>query len=239
MLRTMGLLFAATGFNFAGEPGDQIVVRYLSAVQSRSVQEETMRVDIEASLPKLQKHGRMRLVTYISAVGQVVYRKARFEGDSVIKREVIARYLAQEQQGPTRDQTLLAVSPANYRFEYRGTADYAGRQAHVFRLTPLHKRLGLFAGELWVDAQTYLPLREWGQFVKRPSILVKDVYFVRDFIIAGTQSVPRRLILAVDTALFGKAELTAWFDRVPVSGKESWQAAGYDLQTGDASQSCQ
>ena len=88
---------------------------------------------------------------------------------------------------------------------------YAGSQAYVFKVNPLHKRNGLFAGELWVDSRTYLPLREWGELVKSPSIFVKDVYFVRDYYLYQGRSVPRRIISAVDTRLVGKAELTIWF----------------------------
>jgi hypothetical protein len=41
--------------------------------------------------------------------------------------------------------------------------------------------VGLFKGELWVDADTFLPLRESGRFVKNPSVFLKKIEFVRDY----------------------------------------------------------
>jgi hypothetical protein len=51
------------------------------------------------------------------------------------------------------------------------------------------------------------------------------VYFVRDYTESGPSraAATRRLILNVSTRLFGRADMTIWFDRV-VSGKESVNA---------------
>ena len=96
--------------------------------------------------------------------------------------------------------------------------DYAGQSAYVYRLEPKRKRAGLFKGELWLDAETGSVFREWGEFVKSPSWFVKSVYFVRDYMMQGRQSrtsEPRRLILNVSTRLFGRADVTIWFDKAP------------------------
>ena len=155
----------------------------------------------------------------------------------MVRREVIARYLKTEAQGEEAPDPAVAISPANYRFLFREAADYAGQPAYLYRLEPRHKRVGLFKGELWLDARTGSVSREWGEFVKSPSWFVKSVYFVRDYTIEGGQSrssALRRLILNVNTRLFGRAGLTIWFDKV-ASGSEAADALhGGALNSPDA-----
>jgi hypothetical protein len=134
---------------------------------------------------------------------------------------VIARYLQAEQQARSEYSGGMAITPANYKFKCKGTINYAGRPAYVLQLTPKAKRLRLFKGELWIDQQTYLPLREWGELVKNPSVFLKSVYFVRDYYICGGISVPRRLISDVDTRLVGKAQLTIWFDKYKLGDSDA------------------
>jgi hypothetical protein len=195
----------------------EIVDRYLSAVQTQQKNpvSAAMEVDIDAKLPRLKKQGRLHALKFITKVGQILYPPnwQRYEGDNTVKKEVIARYLQAEQQARSEYSSSMAITPANYKFKYKGITDYAGRPAYVLQLTPRSKRLGLFKGELWIDQQTSLPLREWGELVKNPSVFLKSVYFVRDYYICGGISVPRRLISDVDTRLVGKAQLTIWFDK--------------------------
>lgn len=195
---------------------DELVGRYLSTleVQNRNKFSASIEVDIDAKLPRLRKHGRLRALKFITKLGQIFYPPSwqRYEGDSMVKKEVIARFLQAEQQARSDYSSSIAITPANYKFKYKGVADYAGRPAYVIQLTPRQKRLGLFKGELWIDQQTALPLREWGELVKNPSVFLKSVYFVRDYYICDGIAVPRRLISDVETRLVGKAQLTIWFD---------------------------
>ena len=175
-----------------------------------------MDVSIDAQLPRLKKRGSLHGLRFVSRLGRIVYRGLRFEGDDTIKKEVITRYLTAEREAESGSGPSLAVTPENYKFSYKGTTAYGSNRAYVFQVTPRQKRGGLFEGELWIDTQTYLPLREWGELVKNPSIFLKDVYFVRDYYLYHGRSVPRRIISAVDTRLVGKAEMTIWFDNFAV-----------------------
>lgn len=179
-----------------------------------------MEVDIDANIPRLKKSGRMQAWRFISRLGQITYRVLRFEGDNTVKKDVIARYLAAEQEARKQYPAALAITPDNYRFKYKGTSDYAGRTAHVFQLTPKQKRVGLFKGEIWIDSETYLPLREWGEMVKNPSVFLRNVYFVRDYYIQDGLAVPRRILSDVSTRLVGRVHLTIWFDQV-VTGEQA------------------
>jgi hypothetical protein len=227
MLAAAAPLWAAPNPASAPSPVDQIVDRYLCAVQNQESHPKDLRMDIDinAKLPRLKKQGRWQAFRFITRLGKIFYDRPRYEGDNTVKKEVIARYLEAEKQARNDYSGSLALTPANYKFKYKGTADYAGRTAYVLQVTPKEKRMGLFKGELWVDSQTYLPLREWGELVKNPSVFLKSVYFVRDYWICDGMSVPRRLISDVDTRIVGKAQLTVWFDNFKVVDDAATAAA--------------
>jgi hypothetical protein len=189
-----------------------VLQRYLLAPHDRPAagRGETVEVEIEASLPRLQKHGSMRGLRVITRAGQTVYIGLRFSGDRLIGKDVISRYLAADVERRA-DNGELAIGDGNYRFERAGVADYNGRAAQVFRVIPKHKRAGLFRGELWLDAATALPLREWGDFVKSPSAFLSHPRFVRDYILDKDESRPLRLILTANAALVGDVQMTVWF----------------------------
>ncbi len=189
-----------------------VLQRYLRASQDQPAagQGESVEVEIDASLPRLQKEGSMRGLKVITRAGQTVYTRLRFTGDRLIKKDVISRYLAADIQKQSNSQDL-AIAPGNYRFEFVRDVDYNGRVAEVFSLVPKHKRAGLFRGELWLDRATALPLREWGDVVKSPSHFLGHPRFVRDYSLAEDKSRPRRLILTARAALVGDVQLTIWY----------------------------
>jgi len=80
-------------------------------------------------------------------------------------------------------------------------------------------RVGLFKGEIWVDARTFLCVRESGRFVKSPSIFLRKIEFVKDFEIQDGVSVPRQIHTEVDTRLVGPAELTIDFRNVSLANQ--------------------
>ena len=188
---------------------DKIVENYRTATESQeqSFDGSSMEVEIQASLPKLKKHGRLHGLRRISKLGRITYEHLAFEGDGTIKNQVIARYLAAEVEAQTDNAPSLAVTPTNYKFSYKSKAELDGRPAYVFNVKPRKKSVGLFKGQVWIDAATYLPVLESGYWVKSPSIFLKRVAFVRRFEIRDGKSVPRQVASTVDTRIWGPAEL--------------------------------
>ena len=189
----------------------------LRSLQDARLRGATMEVEIEASLPKLKKQGRLHALRRISRLGRITYEAVHFEGDNSVKSNVIARYLAADAQAQTNDDSELAITPANYKFKYKGLLDQEGRLVYVFELTPRKKRVGLFKGELWLDAETSLPVRESGHLVKSPSIFVRRIEFVREYEIRDGVAIPVQIASTVDTRLVGKAELTVYFRNVSLA----------------------
>jgi hypothetical protein len=99
------------------------------------------------------------------------------------------------------------VTPENYKFKYKGMENRDGRDVYILHVTPRHKKVGLFKGELWVDAQTYLPVREAGSFVKTPSIFLKKMQFVRVYEIQNGVAIPQRMESKADVRFIGPVEL--------------------------------
>src|SRR5207247_9021970 len=127
-------------------------------------------VDMQAELPTLHKSGRLHALRRISALGRITSELLRFEGDRSIKNDVIARYLTAESEALKSEPAALAVTPANYKFKYKGLTMVDGRKAHDFHVSPRKKRVGLYVGELWLAPATHLPVRDSGRLVKSPSL---------------------------------------------------------------------
>ena len=207
----------------AAEPPEAIVENYCAAArgQEQSFQGASMDVEIQASLPKLKKQGRLHALRHISALGRITYEMLRFEGDGTVKNQVIARYLTAEAEAQKNQSPSLAVTPANYKFKYKSRDRLEGRDVYIFQVTPRQKRQGLFKGDLWIDAGTYLRVQESGYLVKNPSVFLKKVAFVRKYEIRDGISVPLQVQSVVDTRLAGKAELTIDFSNFSADSAKS------------------
>ena len=220
----------------AAEPPDTIVENYCAASrgQEQSFQGASMDVEIQASLPKLKKQGRLHALRHISALGRITYEMLRFEGDGTVKNQVIARYLtaeAEAQAEARKDQApSLAVTPVNYKFKYKSRDRLEGRDVYIFQVTPRQKRQGLFKGDLWIDAGTYLRVQESGYLVRSPSVFLKSVAFVRKYEIRDGISVPLQVQSVVDTRLAGKAELTIDFSNFSIDSARPVAAGDADNQ---------
>ena len=207
---------------------DAIVESYSTAThdQEQALEGASMDVDIDASLPKLKKHGRLHALRHISALGRITYEKLFFEGDGTVKSQVIARYLAAEVEAQKDQAPSLAVTPANYKFKYKGRTELDSRSVYIFQVTPRQKRTGLFKGDVWIDTATCLRVQEAGYLVKNPSIFLKKVAFIRKYEIRDGISVPLQVHSVVDTRLVGPAELTIDFSNFAVDASHAGLAQG-------------
>jgi hypothetical protein len=203
----------------------ELIVRYVNARQSQqqSLKGVQMEVDIDGRLPKLEKRGTLRALRSISRLGQIIYKPLWFNGDNAVKQELIARYLSAEVE--EKDRSAMAISPANYRFKLKGTTMLNDRSVAIFELNPKKKRVGLFKGELWVDAETGMPLKESGKFVKNPSVFLKKVEFVQEYELRDGISIPKRLASRLDVRLVGRAELDIAFSNFSWQEETAWRVA--------------
>ena len=204
------------------ESPEDIVERYQAATvtQNKALDTASMELDIQASVPKLKKHGRLRALRRISELGRITYEVLHFEGDGVIKNHVIEHYLAAEREAQA-EQSAISVSPENYKFKFKGRGQLAGRDVFMFDVTPRHKREGLFKGSLWIDASTYMRVRESGRLVKNPSRLwARNVEFVREYDIKDGMSTPRQMQSSGEALGFGRVELTVNYSNISLDDQK-------------------
>ena len=100
--------------------------------QEQSVRGASMEVDIEASLPRLKKQGRLHALRHISTLGRITYEALRFDGDGTVKNQVIARYLTAEAEAQKERAPSLAVTPENYKFKYKASQPHGGPRRLCF-----------------------------------------------------------------------------------------------------------
>jgi hypothetical protein len=189
-------------------PEQEMVSRYIQATQAQqsALRGGTEEVDIDAAVPKFKKKGKLHALKNVSKLGKITYHALGFIGDNVVKTEVIANYLKAEVDS-AQTQANVSINPDNYKFKFKGTEDWNGRQVYVLHVSPRAKKVGLFKGELWLDAETYMPVREEGAFVKSPSFMLKKMQFVRDYDLQNGVSIPQRTESRVQTRFFGPVEL--------------------------------
>ncbi len=219
MLYSAALCAAPASFSNSAE-AKAILENYCAARQTEAgrVQAVSMDIDIHGAIPKLKKQGRFHALRRISPLGLISYERRRFEGDGTVKNQLILRYLTTEAEAQQEKSPALAVTPENYRFKYKGLATVDGRAAHLFEVSPIKKREGMFRGELWIDAGTFLPLKESGALVKKISVLVRKTAFVRNFEIRDGVALTRDEEWQFDAIGFGKAALTVAFSNFSMGG---------------------
>ncbi|MBI4903490.1 MAG: hypothetical protein HY820_07640 [Acidobacteria bacterium] len=227
-LRVLTLLLVVCAYAFAGAPvvemapemppgipSQSVLDRYLenTKTQAEKMKGVSMDVDISAEMPKLKKRGTLQALRTITRLGKITYDAIRFEGDNTIKKELIARYMSTEVEAT--DKTAPPITPEFYKFKYKGLVERDVErdsvQVHWFQVTPKKKLAGTFKGDIWLEKDTCLTLRESGRLVKNPSVFIKQFDFVRLYEIKEGISVPKETTGLVETRLWGRAEMNIHF----------------------------
>jgi hypothetical protein len=164
-------------------------------------------VEIEASLPKLNKSGRLRAIRRILPARHPEYQVLEISGDSMVNHELIVRYLHADQQAAEISGDSTAITPTNYKFRYVGVVQLRDDIAYAFRIIPHKKKQGLINGVLWIDCETGMAIRLSGYLVKNPSIFLKRVSLTRENCLRDGIVEVRITHLLIDTRLVGSARL--------------------------------
>ncbi len=207
----LGLASSLSAQSFAApakpDPAKDLLERYWEREKVRKpLVNVAMDVEIEATVPKWKKSSKMTALRMISKIGRITYQKLTFTGDDVVKRDVIARFLTAETEARTQAGDI-SISPSNYKFNYKGRFEQGGKIAYIFQLNPRQKRVGLFKGDLWLDGETGLPLRESGRLVKNPSVFFKKTEFTRRYEIRDGQAYLAEWQSSIEARVIGRVEM--------------------------------
>lgn len=185
----------------------QAFARYLANVR-RAPASGPETIEIEASLPKLKKQGTLRAIRRMNPSGELEYQILSTGGDRMVRHEVIERYLNAQIAAARIPAASVAITPANYEFRYKGAVRDGESLAYAFQIKPRKKRVGLMNGELWLDAETGLAVRQAGRLVKSPSFFVRSIAITRETVLTGRFARMLLTHLSVATRLVGPADLT-------------------------------
>jgi hypothetical protein len=164
-------------------------------------------IEIEASLPKLNQNGRLRAIRRALSAHRPEYQILEVSGDSMVKHQLIVRYLHADERAAELDNASTAITSPNYKFHYMGPVQLGKDVVYAFRIIPHKKRQGLINGVLWIDSDTGIAVRLSGYLVKNPSIFVRRVNLTRENHIHDGIVDARITHLLIDTRLVGTARL--------------------------------
>ena len=137
---------------------------------------------VRAELPETSQQGEYEVQRKFEAPHSLQFTPVHFSGDGFVKSNVINRVLQSEVDHVQKDDPeLTAISPANYKFSYKGMSHVGDRLVHEYLVKPRKKRMGLFKGHVFLDAHTGTLVRAEGAVVRSPSFFVKHIEFVQDY----------------------------------------------------------
>lgn len=186
---------------------DMVLKRYLQASKKNILRGVIMMAHFAGRLPKMEKSATLDAKRHINKAGVIEYDTTDRQGDLTIQKYLIATFINGEMENSSKDSSKVAVTPANYKFKFKGMREKDGRPVCVFEINPRKKREGLFKGEIWLDTDTGLTVRESGRFVKSPSVFLKKVFFAREYTIRDGFAVPKLIQTSIETRFWGLAEL--------------------------------
>lgn len=189
------------------QPGGDVLVRYFDASKTNIRRGAIMVAQFVGRLPHTSREASIQARRTVDPSGAVEYTVLHRAGDNGVQKDVIARFMNAEVEAAAKHAQEIAITPQHYRFKYRGQQSQLGRMAYVFEVQPRASKVGLFKGEIWIDSETGLTLREAGRLVKTPSMFLKRVDFEREYEIQDGTSVPKALRTQVMTRIWGPAEL--------------------------------
>jgi len=179
--------------------------QHKSAQQAAALASYSAVTVIRAELPDTSQHGEFELQRKFEAPHSLQFTPLHFSGDGFVKSNVITRLLQSEVDHVQKDDpALTAISPANYKFAYKGASNIENRMVHVFQVKPHKKRVGLFKGRLYLDAHTGALVRVEGSLVKSPSFFVKHIEFVQQFADIQSFTLPIRMHSEAKARIVGR-----------------------------------
>lgn len=119
-----------------------------------------------------------RLIAEISVVPPDSKKYTIENPDGSLMEEKIVRKMLDGEVAFAKDSRLSDITPENYDFRLNREDENSGRRCYVLDLIPKRKSKNLLRGSIWVDAQTYLPLRVEGEPTQNPSWWVTDARIV-------------------------------------------------------------
>jgi hypothetical protein len=135
------------------------------------------------------------------------YRIQETSGSGV-GQVLVRRVLAGEAE-VEKDHFSTDLSADNYDFRFIREAVVNGQRCYLLELLPRRKEHRLLHGDVWVDADTYLPRRIEGVFAKSPSWWVRDVSVTFTYGDVGGMWLQTVTEAAADVRILGRSTMVS------------------------------
>jgi hypothetical protein len=122
--------------------------------------------------------------------------------------KVVRKVLAHEQE-MAGDWEESALTERNYTFGLVGEEQSNGRNCYVLTIEPKRESKDLIRGRVWIDSETYNPMRMVGEPAKNPSWWVKHVELSLGFSDVEGMWLQTSATANADVRIFGKHVLTS------------------------------
>jgi hypothetical protein len=99
------------------------------------------------------------------------YRIVSQSGSRILGEKILKRAMDSEIEA-SKDSGATALTPANYRFQLRGSESVQGRPAYILSVEPLKESKFLYRGKVWVDATDFAVAKIEASPAKNPSFLI-------------------------------------------------------------------
>jgi hypothetical protein len=123
--------------------------------------------------------------------------------------QVLVRRMLAGEAEVEKDHLATDLSADNYNFRFIREADASGQRCYVLELLPRRKEQHLLHGNIWVDADTYLPRRFEGEFAKTPSWWVRDVSITFTYGDVGGMWLQTATDAAADVRILGRTSMVS------------------------------
>lgn len=117
-------------------PAQSAVLQRLISSQENASGWPLKTIEIEASLPKLDKTGWLRAIRRAFPAERPHYDVLEIAGDRAVMSQVIARYISATERATALAASSAAITLANYKIHYPGSVCVGGRPAYAFRIIP-------------------------------------------------------------------------------------------------------
>lgn len=182
--------------------------RYVSSQDARDPFPKSLPVGVivEASLPGLYKEAALFAVRTNRENEPADLRILDIKGDGTVVEEVIDRYFALRKVFDSLPFSSVAITPANYKFQFAGEVKTGIETAYMYNITPKKIRPGLLAGQVWMDSGSGSEVMLSGHLLDMPQS-TGGVNIVRDTKLLNGSAFARITHVNFAIPQLGRAEL--------------------------------
>lgn len=174
--------------------------------QARELGSYSATTVIRAEIPSMSQSGEYQLRREYSAPHALEFKVIRAVGDAFVRTNVIARLLRVEVAHVEKDNpALTALTSCNYVFSHKSSGSMDGRPVYIYSVKPRVKRVGLFKGQIYLDARTGALVQVEGSTVKAPSLFIKSIRFVQQYVDVGRFTFLAHSHYEIKTRVVGRA----------------------------------